>query len=272
MGGAEVGPPPVSWAGSLDYVFPFDDPADLGKSIGAVTTGLDYAQHTAVTFEAQDVAVGAGAIQIGDTNDDGPSALVFPDVAPGVFAPMTLGMWMRPSSTCIGSIRVAGRHHNTNNHGYGLIRGTANANAAVVLGIDVDDEFLTSPGGTVIADVYKHVVVRVTADGEAEAFLDGLSFAQLSVIGLTPAAAAFIIGNATSNDMVQYRGAIDEVFLTTEALDDLSIRRIWACGVDGSGCVCDRDDSAAYASCGPAPGCASLPPCDAPAPTPIGGG
>jgi hypothetical protein len=74
----------------------------------------------------------------------------------------------------------------------------------------------------------------------------------------------FIIGNATA---APYGGFIDEVFFTTEALDEASVRRIWACGIAGDRCQCDSDNPTAYALCGEAePSCGSLPACNALAP------
>jgi hypothetical protein len=64
-----------------------------------------------------------------------------------------------------------------------------------------------------------------------------------------------------------YLGQIDEAFFVRDAVDSESVRRIWACGIDGTLCSCDRDEPASYADCGRAePACADLAPCDQAAP------
>ncbi|MEM1034268.1 MAG: LamG-like jellyroll fold domain-containing protein [Myxococcota bacterium] len=56
--------------------------------------------------------------------------------------------------------------------------------------------------------------------------------------------------------------AYDDVFVTDLVLTEAAIRRIWACGVDGSNCRCDPADRRDYTDCAAAVDCASLPPCD----------
>jgi hypothetical protein len=49
------------------------------------------------------------------------------------------------------------------------------------------------------------------------------------------------------------------------ALEDASIRRIRACGIDGTLCTCAPDALPQYLDCGRAqPDCSGLPPCNGP--------
>lgn len=59
-----------------------------------------------------------------------------------------------------------------------------------------------------------------------------------------------------------YEAQIDELFFIDEVLDEVQVRRIHACGIDGSSCRCDENNPSSYASCGRTSDCVNLPPCD----------
>src|SRR5262252_1757455 len=71
----------------------------------------------------------------------------------------------------------------------------------------------------------------------------------------------FMLG-CNERDYCSFLGNMDEVFFTQSALSDADVKRIWACGIDGSRCSCNGPD---WANCGyeQASGCDILPHCDA---------
>ena len=71
---------------------------------------------------------------------------------------------------------------------------------------------------------------------------------------------------AVGSDSPSYRfdGVIDELFVSDNTdLTPLLIRKIWACGADGSLCRCLADETSSYLNCGRAEpdGCGELPEC-----------
>ena len=79
---------------------------------------------------------------------------------------------------------------------------------------------------------------------------------------ITFSQADFEVGTVGANP--QFEGLIDDLFFVNRPIDDDSIERIWACGIDGSGCRCDATGANGYQHCGRAdPGlCSALTPCD----------
>jgi hypothetical protein len=116
---------------------------------------------------------------------------------------------------------------------------------------------------TVAGDRWTHLVCRYDAIQHTLSIFVG---GERSIQNPAPKAirsgpGPFMLGS--EQPFSGFAGNMDEVFFTKTALDDQHIKRVYACGIDGSRCRCNGQG---YASCGfAAPGCLNLPTrCDLP--------
>jgi hypothetical protein len=94
-----------------------------------------------------------------------------------------------------------------------------------------------------------HLVCRFDQDTGA-IFVDGSQLPATNTLGDGPPAERPSPMTFGCNNDNCYVGKLDELFYQDGPLSELQIRRIWACGVDGTLCVCRRDDPTNYAECG----------------------
>ncbi|MEJ7731227.1 MAG: LamG-like jellyroll fold domain-containing protein [Polyangiaceae bacterium] len=109
-----------------------------------------------------------------------------------------------------------------------------------------------------------HIACRYDSqEALRSAFVDGAMLAVDDFAGFTVGNYPF--GAPSNEPMYGLTGSLDEAFLVHAALADASIRRIRACGIDGSLCTCAPDAPPDYLDCGRSePDCVALPPCNGP--------
>jgi hypothetical protein len=121
---------------------------------------------------------------------------------------------------------------------------------------------VTTPGGAIPLGTWVHAACIFDNPGnELFVLMNGAELAKGTVNDITNGLGPF--GIPTEEPETGFEGLIDEVFIYAGVLSPDAVRRIHACGVDGSRCECDETSPAEYVNCGDAnPACAPLPPCN----------
>jgi hypothetical protein len=252
-GGGGSGPlPPYDWAPSLTATWRFNLSNNIGKDAGP--NGLDLETIVGAPSTTSNSIEGSGALTLPLGATLGSEASDFRTTNS-----MTFGGWFRTDLTV--SAGLMGRK--SSGHGYVAeylgAQATAKcwweAEGAIALAIAPDNLWPT--------DQWVHFVCRYDANTHVvSALMDGQTRATVAS-ELSLAEADFAINWAD----FPYAGQVDEAFFINEDLSDAAVRRIYACGIAGTGCACDPNEWSSYTDCGRAePNCAALPPCDAPTP------
>jgi hypothetical protein len=109
---------------------------------------------------------------------------------------------------------------------------------------------------------WHHVVCRWSPGMALDVFVDGApAGSNTSVMLAMPGSSLFEI----SPTAFPFVGSVDEVFFHRARLEDATIARIQACGIDGQRCTCNGASPTEYVACG-IPDCQLLPPCNQTAP------
>lgn len=114
-------------------------------------------------------------------------------------------------------------------------------------------------------DEWAHVVCTFS-NNAVEIFVNGRPenrFTEYSSDPREQLNASVAFGSAATNDNnFAFTGGLDEVFVHEGPLPRDVIRRIYACGIDGTLCSCD--DAGEYSDCGRESDCSTLIGCDSP--------
>ena len=258
-GGSGGGEPTsaADWSTEMTALYRFE-PSDL--SLDSSGQGHTLTASNNPQYDATRVQEGGGSLLVepGVFEYMSSTAPVFHS-PPGVS--LTFGGWIRDSSSITGSSYPINRWDTFN--GYRLER-DGDGNLICFTG---GTGTTSTNGGAWAQQQWVHVVCRYNgATSLTAAFNDGTLIDEAGTTEIANAtdgeAAAFRIGNTVGN----FGGNLDEVFFIDVALSEKSVRRIYACGVDGSLCMC-AGNSAAYSDCGRAePDCTGLIPCNQTAP------
>jgi len=234
--GASSSSQPPNWASSLTAVYDFELPGiDVGRDSSG--NGLDLL--------ATDNTVGqtAGNIQGMATlvvANQGFLTATHPQLDSDGSS-ITFGGWMRIDTNGAGSSTLFKRF--TNEDGFigwvseGVakcsIAGGGNSSQANTGGLPL----LTPAEWVHIVCTYDSTGPNVTIHVDGS-FIETQDTAPLGKSGLPVR-----VGES-------FPGEMDEVFFATARLPDTSVRRIYACGVDGAKCECDPNDPTLYLNCG----------------------
>jgi hypothetical protein len=251
----------ADWTGAMAALYRFDDDA-LGRD--ATSAGRDLDVVGAPSRRSDDAPQGAGYARFGPGDR---FEIVDGTFASGPNLSFTVGGWFRAASLDNGDVRLVWRRTN-DEEGYAVTLDGSEARIACLAGPTAH----ASPPGSVEAGTWYHSVCRM------EAFLEWVTNVHQGVgpdddqgtkvsssaVGDAGADAPFTL----SSDVDGFVGDMDEIFFVNSDLSTSSIRRIYACGVDGLRCRCDPADTSTYLDCGPVAVCGTdLPPCDQAAPT-----
>lgn len=242
-------------------VYRFEDPNDLGLDssgnalhLSPIDTALpaQTSEHKeglaalATTFEPHTAMVSsASAFQ-------SPSGTTF-----------SWGAWLYaathpPAADYMEAIARSG------NGGYALSRHKTGA-----LNCSVSDgtwHNITTPADAFLLGTWLHAACVFDNDNdELSLSINGAMLAQGTVADIVNGYRPF--GIPTDAPGSGFEGFIDEAFVYAGVLSGAAVRRIYACGIDGSRCECDEAAPAQYAHCGDAhPACDMLVPCNQPSP------
>jgi hypothetical protein len=245
----------ADWTEAMSAVYRFD-----GAVLGADSTSADRdLSSTGSPSPSTEAAQGAAAVHLNP--GDGFSSL---DNVFDSSLSFTVGAWIRLDGAPSDGESIVHRRGFgfTAYFGFSLAWKATSALSCMV-GTSGSVEPANAPDGSWPLSTWMHMVCRFD---DATKALNGL--ANGVVVAEYPSAVfitagpgmAFQIGSVEGS----LDGTVDEVFFARAALADRSIRRIWACGVDGARCTCVAGSTGDYAQCGRAdPDCAALPPCGA---------
>ncbi|MEM9695683.1 MAG: LamG-like jellyroll fold domain-containing protein [Myxococcota bacterium] len=241
-----------NWAPGVDAHYTFDDGSALGNGTGPSL--LPVNSPTAATGIA-----GAGSVSF-DVGDGLQSAHPLFDLGPG--DSFTILAWTRiESAPTDDTVELITRYESDGGFSMDFIEGTLSC----WVGDGVEFQRARSPMASYPTGAWVHVGCRFDNENDlVNAFIDGGQRAMRTVDDLAIAPSAALRLNSTGFAM---EGSMDDLVFHRGVLENEAIRRIYACAVDGSGCVCDPDEPTAYLDCGNIePACDTLPPCNAPPP------
>jgi len=237
----------------MTAVYFFED-ADLGRD--SAGTGLDLAISGSVSLSQDDASQGASSVRL---FPDGNLVGSFDELDSTTPASLTYGGWIRVSNfTSDGQIIDSKIGAN----GYRAHVRALEEGLICSIGGGGMGESLFTPHGLIVQGEWVHTVCRYDSTAvTVDAIVNGTLSGSRPVPPIGASNDVFTVGGELDAD-------IDEVFVTKAKLSDTSVRRIYACGLDGTRCECDQDDPALYANCGRRhPSCdGALPPCDQAAP------
>jgi len=247
---------PVDWSSSPTALYLFEV-ADLGRESSG--NGLDLVQSGTANQSSDEPPQGDFAMHL---FTDGVLAGSYAELDPSDNPSLTFGGWVRIEEFSIDSDVVDNRK---NASGYlARVRSFEEALECSIGGDGMSDS-ATSPDGSIVKGDWVHGLCRYDAAmGTVDVIING-TVAATKVV--PPLGAAGLGSFSVGGDM---DGELDEVFIAKRALSDMTVRRIYACGLDGAKCQCDPDEPAKYANCGRRhPDCeGALPPCDQSSPSP----
>ena len=251
-------PVPADWTDLMVAVYRFDDAASLGLDATSAHRDLEVFGSPRRLTDEPPRGEGYLLLERGDHLQ-----IVDEVFASGENKSFTFGGWFRLDGTADRD-RLVNRY--LDEQGYALSFDGTKGAVACELGASGH----SSPAGSVAADEpWFHAVCRMEAFAERVTnVLDGLT--EEDDLGTPLASGA--VGNPGDDYPFTishpepdrgFVGAADEIFFVNRDLGTKSIRRIYACGLDGRACRCDPADPAAYLDCGPVAVCATdLPPCN----------
>jgi len=259
-------PSATDWTSAIDALYLFEQGTpDLG--IDASGNARNLTEAGTLGSSDAEPQQGAAALDVidGSLSYQGASDVFNPAAAPGV----TFGGWFYvTNSDTTGPLRRAiSRTAQDSNEGYQLGWDPTDQKVECVASNGTTHAFGKGETGSWPTQTWIHAACRWdAASGIMTVFVGSYDRSDLDdpVIPITDDG-VLTLSSAVAG--VGVTGQMDEVFFHGAPLDDASIRRMWACGVDGSKCRCDGDNSSDYADCGSVGAdCNSLAPCDTSAP------
>lgn len=238
-GGSIEGVPALDWNESFEALYRFE----------TSTFGEDASENgNFLELEGQPEAV--PGIQ-------GMGAARFPNSTVGFYADhavfevtneITFGGWFRAETTA-GNTTLMGRYDIATTEGYRLRR---LADGAVECRVAAGDDVISTSVAGVWPDddMWHHVICRFTLAGSPArltVFFDGVSVADVASVTVVLDASPtprFEVGYSSQG--TGFFGDVDDLFVHSAPLSDPEIRRIFACGSDGSACRCDALAIASY--------------------------
>ncbi len=253
----------ADWTGSMVALYTFDDPVAVGQDATAGSRDLTPIGAPIVLLD--DPMQGAGYVSV-DTAAGSRLEIVDTVFASTINTSFTYGGWFRVGAGSGDSPSLIRRRATA--QGYFLEWAADTQQLSCQVGAGGGHG---GPSGSAQLGEWIHIACRYEAfleiltavqDGDAPPDDQGTSIPPQNIGNppdATPLSLSAAVGGLT--------GDIDEVFFINKDLTTPSIRRIFACGVDGKRCLCDPDDNARYLDCGAVAVCDSdLPPCDTPTP------
>jgi hypothetical protein len=251
------------WSPAMGASYLFESPPpDLGRDAsGALHLGsVGAPQH-----ETVDAPQGAGCAMLPQATDGFRLSDPAFDTPGGTG--FTVGAWVRIDDPSFAGDADVIHKRDTNVGGLKLYakRGTRSV-SCLVQGAPTSTAEAESLGGVWTAGQWWHAMCRYDADGETiELHFGGEPTQSTATFGIDSVGDPFDLSDTSSPDPVL--GCVDEVFFVRRVLDDASLRRIHACGIDGGHCRCDAAAPTTYLDCGRLRGsCDKLPACDAASP------
>lgn len=252
----------ADWTDAMAAVYRFDS-EDLGRD---ATGGGRYLELVgAPALGTQEPPRGDGFAELGEGDL---FTIVDPIFASGANRSLTVGGWFRVDDAAVSSARLISRRIDQTDSGFAITWERGENRFACLAGPTAH----ASPVDSITVGAWHHVVCRIEAvleyvtnvhDGVGPDDDRGTSV-NASDVGDAGADAPFAISAAANG----FAGGVDEVFFVNRDLSTRSIRRIYACGIDGRGCRCDPANPSAYLECGPVAVCdTDLVPCDLAGPT-----
>jgi len=260
-GGSGTGLSAADWTSAMLAVYRFEDANDLGFDssgnalhLSPVGTGMP----TQSPEHAEGMAALATTVVPHTALSSSASAFQSP---PGTS--LTWGAWLHavahPDVT--DYMDAIAR---TGNGGYVMSRHMTGALNCTVSDGTVHN--VSTPADAFPLGTWLHATcVFDNANDELSLSINGAMLAKGTVSDIVNGFQPF--GVPTDEPGSGFEGLIDEAFVYAGVLSQAAVRRIHACGIDGSRCECDEAVPAAYAHCGNAhPACDMLDPCNKPSP------
>lgn len=245
--GGAPGEPAPDWSGAMTALYTFEAENDLGRDSSG--NARDLVASGTLNQETVDAPQGQGTVRFfTDAALSGTYAALNPA---GVS--ITYGGWVNIDEFTIDADVVDNR-----NSGSGYLARVADFEEALECSIgNGTSADAVSPDGSIPKGSWVHAVCRFdSTSSNVEAIINGNVTAIEQVPPLAGSTQSFMVGG-------ELQGQLDEIFVTTVALSDQAVRRIYACGLSGKRCRCESSDPASYEHCGRRhPDCDSaLPPC-----------